>query len=115
MQHRPKPMERLPCRMQKQISANEAAILAIRRTGAERNRVKPMTQGMTWRSRMKMRVSLLTRHAPEHSLISLPIAEKVQEKPPSALLLCENLPVEVTDDMLAVLFQQCGHFPIGAL
>lgn len=29
-----------------------------------------------------------------------------QPRPPSALLLCENLPIEVTDDVLAVLFQQ---------
>lgn len=29
-----------------------------------------------------------------------------QPRLPSALLLCENLPIEVTDDVLAVLFQQ---------
>lgn len=31
---------------------------------------------------------------------------------PSARLFCTNLPLEVTDDVLSVLFQQCVSYPL---
>jgi len=41
---------------------------------------------------------------------SVPIAVPSQAQQPTARLLCQNLPQEVTDDVLAVLFQQYKGF-----
>ncbi|KDQ17346.1 hypothetical protein BOTBODRAFT_30171 [Botryobasidium botryosum FD-172 SS1] len=37
------------------------------------------------------------------------------QRPPSAVLFCQNLPVEVTDDVLGVLFQQYSGFATTAV
>ena len=56
-------------------------------------------------------------HSAEYVSLSHVFVDKAQapskpvvEKPPSNTLLCTNLPQEVTDDVLAVLFQQYRGF-----
>jgi len=43
------------------------------------------------------------------------VNEAPNQRPPSAVLFCQNLPVEVTDDVLGVLFQQYPGFSTTAV
>lgn len=105
---------------------NDREMIEWTRTN-EKQRGKRMTTTMvkrwrlkTMRTRMQNQVRLLTSSLIKdieflthllHNQGAIPQAVKQ----PSARLLCTNLPQEVSDDVLSVLFQQCVVVPLPPL